>query len=146
MIWLYQFWMFTVSSTSSRNFCGLKTPRIYLHFYRVTPNICIIYRTRNDCLCWPFLVTVDIIRELLLRVTELPFCAGYCTGSLYCTKYCVFTTICKKKTWSFGVLFRVSRVNAQLEWTWCTGTLITYHMYPFWHDQVWRHRLHHMGR
>ena len=26
------------------------------------------------------------------------------------------------------------------------GTLIEYHMYLFWHDQVWRHRLRHMGR
>ena len=28
IIWFYQFWLFTVSITSSRNWCGLKTPRI----------------------------------------------------------------------------------------------------------------------
>ena len=49
----------------------------YSHiFYRVTPNMCIIYRMRNDCLCWLFLVTVDIIRDWLPQGTELPFCAG----------------------------------------------------------------------
>ena len=51
---------------------------------------------RNDCLCWLFLVTVDIMMGWLPQVTELPFLCGYWTGSQYCTKYCVFTTICKK--------------------------------------------------
>ena len=45
-------------------------------FYRVTPNMCINYRMRNDCLWWLFLVTVDIIRDWLPQGTELPFCAG----------------------------------------------------------------------
>ena len=49
----------------------------YSHtFYRMTPNMYIIYRMRNDCLCWLFLVTVDIIRDWLPQVTELCFCAG----------------------------------------------------------------------
>ena len=42
-------------------------------FHRVTPNVCIIYRMGNDCLCWLFLVTVDIIRDWLPQGTELPF-------------------------------------------------------------------------
>ena len=45
-------------------------------FYRVTQNMCIIYRMRNDCLCWLFPVTVDIVRDWLPQGTELPFCAG----------------------------------------------------------------------
>ena len=53
-------------------------------FYRVTPNICSIYRIRNNCLCWLFLVTVDIIRDWLPQGTELPFCVaielGRCTA------------------------------------------------------------------
>ena len=36
----------------------------------------IIYIMRNGCLCWLFLVTVDIIRDWLPQVTELPFCTG----------------------------------------------------------------------
>ena len=38
--------------------------------------MCIIYRMKDDCLCWLFLVTVDIIRDWLPQVTELPFCAS----------------------------------------------------------------------
>ena len=38
--------------------------------------MCIIYRMRNDCPCWLFLVTVDIIREWLPQVTDVPFCVG----------------------------------------------------------------------
>ena len=45
-------------------------------FYRVTTNMCIMYRMGNDCLCWLFLVTVDIISDWLPQGTELPFCAG----------------------------------------------------------------------
>ena len=117
----------------------------YSHtFYRVTPNMCIIYRMRNDCLCWLFPVTVDIIREWLPHVTELPFYVGIHLGR--CTApSTVFSQPYGKKR-SFDVLFMVSRVKACLEWTWCTETLITYHIYLFWHDQVWRHRLRHMGR
>ena len=47
--------------------------------------MCTIYRMRNDCLCWQFLVTVDIIRDWLPQVTELPFCTvielGRCTAA-----------------------------------------------------------------
>ena len=96
-------WLFTVSITSSRNCCGLNTPRIQPHFYRVTPNICIIDIRRNDCLCWLFLVTVDIIRKWLLQVTELPFCTGIELGR--CTApSAVFSQPYGKKR-SFGVLF-----------------------------------------
>ena len=46
----------------------------------------IVYRTRNDCLCWLFLVTVDIFRDMLLQVIELPFCAcivlGHCSAPI----------------------------------------------------------------
>ena len=35
--------------------------------------MCIIYRMMNYCLCWLFLFTVDIIRDWLPPVTELPF-------------------------------------------------------------------------
>ena len=38
--------------------------------------MCIIYRMRNDCLCWLFLVIVYIIRDWLPQVTKLPFCSG----------------------------------------------------------------------
>ena len=144
IIWLFQFWLFIVSITSSRNCCGLNTPKIKPHFYRVTPNMCIIYIMRNGCLCWLFLVTVDIIRDWLPQVTELPFCTGIELGR--CTApNTVFSQPYGKKR-SSGVLFMASRVNAYSEWIWCTGTLITYHMYLFWHYQVWRHRLRHMGR
>ena len=42
-------------------------------FYRETPNLCIIYKMRNGCLCWLVLVTVDIIRDWLPQVTKLSF-------------------------------------------------------------------------
>ena len=49
----------------------------YSHtLYRVKPKMCIIYRMRNDHLGWLFLVTVDIIRDWLPQVTELPFSVG----------------------------------------------------------------------
>ena len=49
----------------------------YSHtFYKVKPNMCIIYIMRNGCLCWLLLVTVNIIRDWLPQVTELPLCAG----------------------------------------------------------------------
>ena len=91
-------------------------------FYRVTPNMCIIYSVGNGCLCWLFLVNVDIIRDWLPLGTELPFCVGGCwTGSLYCTKLCVFITIWQNNG-HLGPFFMVSRVNAYSEWIWCTGT------------------------
>ena len=40
------------------------------------PNMCIIYRMRNDCLCWLFLVTIASIRDWFPQVTKLPFCVG----------------------------------------------------------------------
>ena len=92
--------------------------------------MCIIYRMRNDCICWLFLVTVDIIRNWLPKVTELPFCKGIELG--HCTApSTVFSQPIGKKTRSFGVIFMVSRVNAYSEWIWCTGTLITYHITNF---------------
>ena len=115
----------------------------YRHaLYTVKPNMCII--CRNDCLCWLFLVTVDIIRDWLPQVTELPFYVGIELGcsTAPCT---VFLQPYDKKTRSFRVLFMVSRLNAYSEWIWSMGTLIIYHMYLFWHDQVWRHRLRRMG-
>ena len=42
--------------------------------------MCIIYRMRTDCLCWLFLVIVDIIRDWLPQMTELPFGAGIKLG------------------------------------------------------------------
>ena len=106
--------------------------------------MCIICRMRNALLCWLFLVTVDIVRDWLPQVTELPFCTGIELGR--CTApSTVFSQPYGEKR-LFGVLFMVSRVNAYSEWIWCTGTLITYHIYLFWHDQVWRHRLRHIGR
>ena len=104
MMWLYQFWLFTVSITSSRNCCGLSTPRIWPHFYRVTPNMSIIYIMRNDCLCWLFLVTVDIIRNCLPQVTELPFCTGIELGR--CTApSTVFSQPYGKKTIMWGPFY-----------------------------------------
>ena len=91
--------------------------------------MCIIYRRSNDCLCWLFLVTVDIIKDWLPQVIELPFCAGievdHCTAPST-----VFSQPYGKKR-SFVALFMVSRVNAYSEWTGRTGTLKTYHMYYF---------------
>ena len=88
--------------------------------------MCIIYKMRNDCLCWLFLVTVDIIRDWLPQVTEVPFCAGIELGR--CTApSTVFSQPYGEKR-SFGVLFMVSWVNTYSEWIWCTGTLIIYHI------------------
>ena len=42
--------------------------------------MCIIYRMRNDCRCWLFLVTVGIIGDWLPQMTELPICAGIKLG------------------------------------------------------------------
>ena len=69
--------------------------------------MCIIYIMGNDCLCWLFLVTVDIIRDWLPQVTELPFCKGIEFGSLYCTKYCVFTTIWQKTPIILGPFYGI---------------------------------------
>ena len=78
--------------------------------------MCIIYIMRNDYLCWLFLVTVDIIRDCLPQVTKLSFCTGYWTGLLYCTKYCVFTTIWQKNPIIWGPFYgfkstRLFRMN-----------------------------------
>ena len=123
---------------------ALKNQKYSHTFYRVTPNMCIIYRMRNGCLCWLLLVTVDIIKDWLPQVTELPFCAGVELGHCAAPSTLFSQPYSIKR--SFGVLFMVSRVNAYSEWIWCTGTLITYHMYLFRHDQVWRHRMRHMGQ
>ena len=107
--------------------------------------MCIIYKMKNSCLCCLFLVTVDIIRDWLPQVTELPFCAGIELGR-FIAPSTVFSQPYGKK-WSFGVLFMVSRVNAYSELIWCTGTLITYHMYLLWHDVItyvtWVGKWHH---
>ena len=145
IICLHQFWLLTVSITSSGNAVTLK-PKEYSHnCNRVTPNMCFICRMRYDYLCWLFLVAVDIIRDQLPQVAELSFLCGYCTVSLYRTKWCVRWTIWQKSQ-SFGVLFMVSRVNTYSKLIWCTETLIPYHMYLFWHGRVWCHRLRHVGR
>ena len=65
--------------------------------------MCIIYGIWNGCLCWLFLVPVDIIRDWLPQVTELPFCAGIELGR-YTAPSTVFPHP-RGKTWSFGVLF-----------------------------------------
>ena len=44
IIWLYQFWLFTVSVTFAGNCCGLKHQEYSHTFYRMTANMCIIYR------------------------------------------------------------------------------------------------------
>ena len=99
----------------------------------------IICKMMNNCLCWLFLFGVDIIRDYLPQVIELPFCAGIILG-----RCIIYSTIWKKL--SFGVIFIVSSVNAYSEWIRCTETLITYHMYLFWHERVWRHQLRHRYR
>ena len=97
----------------------------YSHtFYGVTPNICVICRMRNDGLCWFFIVTVDIIRDWLPQVTELPFHALLNWVAVLRPSTVFWHHMAKK--WSFGVLFMVSRVKAYSEWIWCMGTLITY--------------------
>ena len=103
------------------------------------PNVCIIYRMRNGCLCWLLIFTVDIIKDWLPQVTESPFCAGIELGRCTAPRN-VFSHMAKL---SSGVLFIVSKVNAYSEGIWCTETLKTYHMYIFWHDQVWRYHLRH---
>ena len=98
--------------------------------YRVTQNMCIIYRMSNDCLCWLFLATVDIIRDWFLQVNELPFCAGIELGRCTAPSY-VFSQPHGKKNRSFGVIFMISRVNAYSEWNWCTGLLKNISHVPF---------------
>ena len=114
----------------------------YSHtFYRAK----YVHHLQNEeWLSW--LTVLSCWHHKILVVTSdwIALLCGYCTGSLYCAKYCVFTAIWQKR--SFGTVSVVSRVNAYLEWIWCTETLIEYHMYLFWHDQVCRHRLRHMGR
>ena len=143
-IWLYQLWLFTISITSSRNYRGLKPPRIQPHFHRVTQNMCNIYRMRNGCLCWLSLVTVDIIRDWLRKVTELPFMWVLNSVAVLHQVLCLHNNMARN--YHLGSFFMIPRVNVYSEWIWYTGTLITYHMYLFWHDQVLRHRLRHMGR
>ena len=84
----------------------------YSHtYYWVTPNMCIIYRMKNGCLCWMSVVIADIIRDWLPQVTQLPFVwfieLGRCTAPST-----VFSQPCGKKR-SFVVLFMVSRVTHQ---------------------------------
>ena len=106
--------------------------------------MCIIYRMRNDCICWLFLVTVDIIRNWLPQVTELPFCKGIELG--HCTApSTVFSQPIGKKTVILGHFYgfkskRLFRMNLMHRDT----DNISH--YQFWHDQVWRHRLCHMGQ
>ena len=51
------------------------------------------------------------------------------------------------KNRSFGVVFVVSSLNTCSEWIWCMETLITYHMYLFWHVLIiyvtWVAKWHH---
>ena len=80
-------------------------------------------RMRSGCLCWLFLVVVDIIRYEPPQMTGLPFSAAIPLG---------------RSTTPSAVLaqpFPVVSVNAYSEWIWCMETLITYHMYLSWHCQ-----------
>ena len=81
----------------------------------------------EEWLSW--LTVLSCWHHKILVVTSdwIAFLCGFCTGSLYCAKYCVFTAIWQKR--SFGTVPVVSRVKAYLEWIWCTGILIEYHMY-----------------
>ena len=127
----------------SGNCCGLKHQEYSHTFYRVTPNMCIIYRMRNDYLCWLFLVAVDIIRASCRKWLNCLFVRVlYWVAAMHQVPW-FHNHLAKKR--SFVVPFMVSRVNDLSEWIWCTETLQTYHMYLFWHDRVWRHRLRHMG-
>ena len=64
----------------------------YSHtFYNVTPHMLIICKMMNNCLCWLFLFGVDIIRDYLQQVIELPFCAAIKLG-----RHIVYSTIWKK--------------------------------------------------
>ena len=66
--------------------------------------MCIIYIMRNDCLCWLFLVTVDIIRDWLPHVTELLFYTGIELGR--CTApSIVFSQPYGKKTIIWGPFY-----------------------------------------
>ena len=77
-------------------------------FYRVTLNMCIIYRMGNDCLCWVFLVTVDIIRDWLPQVPpELPFCVGIELGRCIAPSTVFLQPYVKKRT--FGALLYGSK-------------------------------------
>ena len=58
-----------------------------------------------------FLVTVDIIKDWLSQVTELPFCVGIELGRCTAPSTVVSQPYGKKKR-SFVVLFMVSIVNA----------------------------------
>ena len=49
--------------------------------------MCIIYRMRNVCLCQLFLITVDIMRDWLPQVTELPLCAGVESSTVFSQPY-----------------------------------------------------------
>ena len=75
----------------------------------------IIYIMRNDYLCWLFLVTVDIIRDWLPQVTELPFCTGIELGR-YTAPSPVFSQPYDKKTIIWGPFYgfkskRLIRMN-----------------------------------
>ena len=139
--------VFTVLSTSSLSQSHLPETALALKHQEYCHNF---IEWRQKCASsreWGMGVFVDCWLSLLTSlgtgplVTEFPFCAGIELGRCI-SPSTVFSQSYDKKR-SFGVLFMVSRVNAYSEWI-CTGTLITYHMYLFWHDQVWRHRLHHI--
>ena len=123
IIWLYQLWLFTASITSSGNCRGLKKNQEYSHtFYRVTPNMCIIYRMGSDCLCCLFLVTVNIIGDWLPHVTELPFCTGVELGRCTAPRS-VFSQPYGKRTIIWGPfygfkskrLFRMNRLHGNTD-------------------------------
>ena len=66
--------------------------------------MCIIYRMRNNCLCWLYLVNAEIIRDWLPQVTELPFCTGMELGR--CTApSTVFSQQYGKKTIFWGPVY-----------------------------------------
>ena len=72
--------------------------------------MCIVHRMRNGCLYWMFLVTVDIIKDWLLQVTELPFSVGVELGR--CTAPSTVFSLPYGKKRSFVLFFMVSTVNA----------------------------------
>ena len=126
IIWLYQFWLFIVSITPSRNCCGLKHQEYSHTFYRVRSNMHIIYRMGKDCLCWLYLVTIHIFRYWL---TELPFCASIGLGR--CTAPSTVFSQPYGNKWAFGVPFYSFKSKRPFRFNLMHGNTVTYHMYLY---------------
>ena len=126
IIWLYQFWLFTVPITSSGNWCGLNTPKYGHTFYRDAKYRPMHHPQNEEWL--PLLIVPSHCwhhRRLVATSDWIVSLCGYWTELLYCTKFCVFTTIWQKTNLIHGNTANISHVPI-FTWPGMTSSLTSH--------------------